>query len=95
MRKSLKGALAGMFFAAVLVMTACGSSLDSELTVTDSGAVTRTFTITANIADNREHVTGELADITATVEANCPSVLTFTDLSTDTDAIYQFKMEYI
>ena len=93
MRKTFKGALAGMFFAAVLVLTACGSSLDSELTVTDSGEVTRTFTITANIADNREHVTGELADITATVEANCPDVLSFTDLSTDTDAIYQFTME--
>ena len=93
MRKTLKGALVGMFFAVVLVLTACGSSLDSELTVNDDGSVTRTFTITANIADNREHVTGELADITNTVAENCPSVLTFTDLSTDTDAVYQFTME--
>lgn len=78
----------------VFAITACGGKLDSNLVVNDDLSGTRTFTLNAEIKSNKEHVKGELPEITETIKNNCPADLTFVDKSDETNAVFEFTLSF-
>ena len=84
-----------VFSAAVmLVLTACGGQIKTDLTVKEGFSGSRVMTYSANLKDNKQYIKGDLAEISQTVAENTPTELTFEDISTDEDAIYAFTLNF-
>ena len=84
-----------VFSAAVmLVLTACGGQIKTELTVKEGFSGSRVMTYSANLKDNKQYIKGDLAEISQTVAENTPTELTFEDISTDEEAIYAFTLNF-
>ncbi len=94
MRKLLRNICLVAGFLMVFAITACGGKLDSNLVVNDDLSGTRTFTLNAEIKSNKEHVKGELPEITETIKNNCPADLTFVDKSDETNAVFEFTLSF-
>jgi hypothetical protein len=80
--------------ALMLVLTACGGKVETELNIKEGFSGSRVMTYSANLADNKQYFKGSVDEITETVAENTPAELVFSDLSTDTDAIYEFKLNF-
>ena len=94
MRKILRNICLVAGFLMIFAITACGGKLDTNLVVNDDMSGTRTFTLNAEIKSNKEHVKGELPEIVETIKNNCPADLTFVDKSDETNAVFEFTMNF-
>ncbi len=72
----------------------CGGTLKTEFTMDESLSGQRVMTFTCERSETDSKVTGDYAEISATVAANTPDVLKFEDVSTDTDITYIFTLEF-
>ena len=77
-----------------IIGAGCGGNLNTEFTLDESLSGKRVMTFVCNKSDNSSYITGDYAEISATVAANTPDVLTFADVSTDTDISYTFTLEF-
>ncbi len=84
--------LAAMAFA--MVLTACGGSMKTDISLKSDKTGTRVMTYTANLEENAGKYNGNIPDITDAVKNACPADLSFSDKSTDEDVIYEFTLSF-
>ncbi|MCR5477110.1 MAG: hypothetical protein K6E92_05765 [Lachnospiraceae bacterium] len=78
----------------MLLFTACGGKLTTELTVDETLSGTRVMVYSANLAENRGRYHGDVQSAAETVSENLPAGLEFEDRSTKEDVIFVFTIRF-
>ncbi|MCR5426467.1 MAG: zinc-ribbon domain-containing protein [Lachnospiraceae bacterium] len=90
--KALCAAAAALLGA--LLLTGCGGNLNTDLTISEDLSGVRHMVFTADTEENKDHMTGDVTSITATVASNIPEGIDFTSSVDGTVVTYTFDITF-
>lgn len=83
-----------IMIASTFVLAGCGGELSTTMSIDDQFAGTRTMVYTVDTSSNSDSINGSVDDITAEVESNCPSELSFTSSVDGNILTYTFTLDF-